>query len=287
MKITLKRDNSNKEVNVVNTFDAVSARKRCIKYRRRILDISQQVTALHAAAAFSSMEIVDCIYHGLMNYDNGESKDNFIMSKGHGCMVQYAILEDLGVLSKNDLDTYCKPEGILGCHPDYGNPGIEASTGSLGHGLGLATGMAYTEKYIHKNNGNIYTVLSDGELQEGSTWENMMMAANLKVTNLCAFLDHNGFQSFGRTSETHPQFYPIVEKVEAFGWEVAEVNGHDALQIHSAFVDRKKDKPFMLVCNTVKGRGVEFMENEPIWHYRSPNKEEYKYAIKNLCEVSS
>ncbi len=257
-------------------------------YRKRILDISQKVTALHAAAAFSAMEMVDCVYHALMRQDGAaEDKDRFIMSKGHGCLVQYVILEDLGILTEEDIALYCKPEGRLGCHPDYGVPGIEASTGSLGHGMALATGMAYAEKYIHRKTGKVFAVLSDGEFQEGSTWEAMMMAANLKTDNLIALLDHNGFQSFGRTSETHPAFYPIREKVEAFGWEAVEVNGHDAEAVFKAITERKGGKPFMLIGNTIKGRGVSYMENVPVWHYRSPTPEEYRQAIDELAEVSS
>jgi transketolase len=271
----------------INTkFDSAAARRRCLKYRLRILEVSQQVSALHGAGAFSALEMVDCIYQGLMRGSPGkDSPDTFLMSKGHGCMSQYVVLEDLGILDRTDLYLYCKAGGRLGCHPDYGNPGIEASTGSLGHGMALATGMAYTEKYIHKNDGVVYIVLSDGEFQEGSTWEAMMMAANLGVTNLVAMLDHNGFQSFGRTSETHPAFYPIREKVEAFGWEAAEVNGHDGTAIHAAASGRTGSKPFIMIGNTVKGKGVSFMENEPIWHYRSPNPAEYKQALTELQEV--
>lgn len=268
-------------------FDHTASRKRCLHYRRRILDISQQVSALHAAAAFSAMEMVDCIYYGLMRRDlDSASPDTFIMSKGHGCMAQYVILEDMGILEHEDLDSYCKPQGRLGCHPDYGNPGIEASTGSLGHGMGLATGMAYVDQ-IRGDDRKVFVVLSDGEFQEGSTWESMMMAANLGIGNLIAFLDHNGFQSFGRTLETHPHFYPIREKIEAFGWECAEVNGHDVAAIFSAVAHRQGNKPFMLIGNTIKGRGVSFMENAPIWHYRSPNTEEYQLAISDLREISS
>ncbi len=271
-----------------NDFDLAAARRRCMRYRRKILDISQQVTALHAAAAFSATEMVDAIYNGLMAKDTGGAfTDTFVMSKGHGCMIQYVVLEDLGILSQTDLDLYCKPEGQLGCHPDYGVPGIEASTGSLGHGMGLATGMAYTEKFIHKSDRRIFTVFSDGELQEGSTWECMMMAANMGVDNLIGFLDHNGMQSFGDTRETHPQFYPIREKIDAFGWETAEVNGHDAGAVFDAVVNRKGGRPFMLIGNTVKGRGVSFMEGVPIWHYRSPSPEEYQQAISELGEISS
>jgi transketolase len=269
-------------------FKVDEARQRCKKYRRRILDISQQVGALHAAAAFSAMEITDCIYHGLMDRNTeGISHDKFIMSKGHGCMVQYVILEDMGVLSREDLDLYCKPDGRLGCHPDYGTPGIEASTGSLGHGMSMVTGMAYTEKYIERKSGKIFAVISDGELQEGSTWEGMMMAANLEVNNLIVCLDHNGMQSFGQTHETHPSFYPIREKIESFGWESAEINGHNSQAIFDAVINRPRGKPFMLICNTTKGRGVSFMENIPVWHYRSPTPEEYEQAISELTEISS
>tara|TARA_A100001011_G_scaffold321938_3_gene343088 strand:- start:320 stop:1141 length:822 start_codon:yes stop_codon:yes gene_type:complete len=271
-----------------NFFDIKNSQKRCLNYRRQILDISQQVSALHAAASFSAMEMVDCIFYGLMNRKKDNSSvDSFIMSKGHGCMVQYVILKELGILNQKDLDLYCKPEGRLGCHPDYGVPGIEASTGSLGHGMAIATGMAYTEKFIANNTNKIFVVLSDGELQEGSTWEAMMMAANLKVSNLVTFLDHNGYQSFGKTSDNHPAFYPIREKIEAFGWETAEVNGHNVASIYDAVISRKGDKPFMLIGNTVKGRGVDFMENNPIWHYRSPTNTEYNQAVNNLQEISS
>jgi transketolase len=268
-------------------FDQAASQRRCMQYRRRILDISQQVSALHGAGAFSALEMVDCIYHYLMRRNpDGTSPDTFLMSKGHSCMAQYVILEDMGVLSRNDLDLYCKPEGRLGCHPDYGIPGIEASTGSLGHGMGLAVGMAYTDK-CRGDDRHIYLMISDGELQEGSTWETMMMAANLGVDNLIGFLDHNGSQSFGHTRETHPKFYPIREKVEAFGWECVEVNGHDVSAVYHAVIDRKGGCPFMLIGNTVKGRGVSFMENKPIWHYRSPNREEYIQAIAELKEVNS
>jgi len=275
-----------KELIPVEDFDVIASRQRCLKYRKRILDISQQVSALHGAGAFSALEMVDCVYHNLIRSGVGvHVPDIFVMSKGHGCMSQYVVLEDLGILTKNDLDLYCKSGGRLGCHPDYGNPGIEASTGSLGHGMALGTGMAYAEKFINRNDSVVYLVISDGELQEGSTWEAMMMAANLRVSNLVVMLDHNGFQSFGRTSETHPAFYPIREKVEAFGWEVAEVNGHNVLEIYAAAIQRSKEKPMMIIGNTIKGKGVSFMENTPIWHYRSPTAVEYTKALEELNEV--
>ncbi|MEQ9330664.1 transketolase [Thalassobaculum sp.] len=276
-----------------NRFDVGESRRRCMRYRRRILDISQKVGALHIAPAFSCLEISDACYHGLMRpapAGADKSPDTFLMSKGHGCMAQYVILEDIGVLPTSDLDAYCTPDGILGAHPDYGNPGIEASTGSLGHGLSMAVGMAVAERNIAGKGsapGMVYCVLSDGELQEGSTWEAILMGSTLGLTNLVAVVDNNDFQSLGRTSETHPSFYPLVEKLEAFGWESVEVNGHDAGAVYEAVAARKGDRPFFLVAKTVKGRGVSYMESVPIWHYRAPNPDEYRQALDELKEIAS
>ena len=215
----------------------------------------------------------------------GDYRDVFLMSKGHGCMIQYVILEEQGVLSRQDLDSYCKPNGRLGAHPDYETPGIAASTGSLGHGLGMATGQAYAEK-LKKSDVLIYCVLSDGEFQEGSTWEAMMMAANLKLDNLIAFMDYNDFGGLERMSDGHQAFYPLVPKAEAFGWEAVEVDGHDEAAMHEAVMSRRGGRPMLVVCRTVKGKGISFMENVPIWHYRSPNKEEYQQGLKELAEAS-
>jgi transketolase len=207
--------------------------------------------------------------------------DTFLMSKGHGYMIQAVILEDIGVLSRRDLDLYCTPDGQLGAHPDYGVPGIEASTGALGHGLSMALGMAYAEK-TQGRSGVVYTVLSDGEVQEGSTWEAVLNASSLKCDNLVAFIDYNNMQSLGVTSETHPTFYPLVEKFEAFGWEGVEVDGHDGAAIHTAVTSAKGGRPLLINCKTTKGKGVSFMENVPIWHYRSPNKDEYVQALAEI-----
>ncbi len=266
-------------------IDAAAARQRCNRFRRRILEVSQQVQALHIGSAYSCTEIVDCVYFELMKRGaDGSSPDTFLMSKGHGCMIQYAILEDLGVLTREDMDRYCKAGGRLGCHPDYGNPGIAASTGALGHGLSMAMGMAYAEM-TRGGAGTVYCVLSDGEVQEGSTWEATMMASSLKVKNLVAFVDNNDFQSLGRTSVTHPSFYPLVDKYVAFGWECVEVPGHDSPAIYGAVKSRRGDRPFMVVAKTTKGRGISYMENVPIWHYRSPNADEFKQALEELDQA--
>jgi transketolase len=270
----------------LNSFDVDAALQRCLRYRRRILDISQQVSALHIAPAFSCTEITDLLYNSLMRREaNGGYHDVFLMSKGHGCMVQYAILEEQGVLSREDLDTYCKPHGRLGAHPDYETPGIAASTGSLGHGLGIATGQAYAEK-LKASDVFIYCVLSDGEFQEGSTWEAMMMAANLKLDNLIAFMDFNNFGGLERMSDGHPAFYPLVPKAESFGWEAAEVDGHDEAAMQEAVLSRRGGRPMLVVCRTIKGKGISFMENVAIWHYRSPNKEEYQRGLRELAAAA-
>jgi transketolase len=260
----------------------MSAAERCRRFRRRILDISQRVSALHIGAAFSCMEIVDAIYYDLMRRDpGGTSPDTFLLSKGHGGLAQYVTLESLGVLSPADIDAYCTPAGRLGVHPDYGNPGIEASTGSLGHGLPMAVGMAIANRGRARD-GIIYVVLSDGEMQEGSTWEALLIASSLGVTNLIAFVDNNDFQSLGRTSVTHPSFYPLVEKLQAFGWEAVQVDGHDSAAIAAAVRARSGSSPFVVVAKTTKGKGVSFMESVPIWHYRSPNAAEYAQAVAEL-----
>ena len=271
----------------LNSFDAADARKRCLRYRRRILEISQQVAALHAAPAFSCTEIVDTIYNGLMRWSEPTvSPDVFLMSKGHGCMIQYVILEERGILSQSDLNDYCTPQGRLGAHPDYGVPGIEAATGSLGHGMGIALGMAYAD-FLKKRDTTTFLVLSDGECQEGSTWEAAMMAGNLRLGNLVACVDYNDFSGLDRMSEVHPAIHPLAEKFQAFGWEAVTLPGHTADAIHDAITARRGDKPFVAICHTVKGRGVSFMENVPIWHYRSPNAQEYAKAIAELAEISA
>src|SRR5262249_31657392 len=172
-----------------------------------------------------------------------------------------------------------------GAHPDYGTPGIAAATGSLGHGLSMALGMAIAERNragTENSPGCVYVVLSDGEVQEGATWEAGLRASSLKTENLGAVVDHNEFQSLGRTSETHPTFYPLAQKFSAFGWEVGEVDGHDAETLVRAVTERRGTAPFCVVARTVKGKGVSYMENVPIWHYRAPNPAEYRKGIAEI-----
>lgn len=261
--------------------DAASAsEERCKKYRLRILELSKNVPALHIAPAYSCIEILDYIYFELLRPLEQDSHDKFVLSKGHGAIAWYCVLEALGILSTQELELYCKPEGGLGAHPDRGLPGIIASTGSLGHGLGLATGVAYSQKL--KGAGRTFVLVSDGELQEGSSWEAAMMAANLGLSNLSVFVDLNDFGGMDRMTIQHPAFYPLADKFVSFGFEVVEADGHKFLTLHEAVNQLTSKKPKVIICNTVKGKGVSFMENVPIWHYRSPSEEEYQIAVKEI-----
>lgn len=272
---------------IINEYNNELAVERCKQHRLDILKMSQNVSAMHIGGAFSSTEAVDCIYNDLMRKGTNEcvvgedAPDTFIMSKGHGYMIQLMLLHSLGVISQELIDGYCTPSGILGVHPDFGVPGIEASTGSLGHGLSLALGMAVANR-SRNSDGVVYSVLSDGELQEGSTWEAILASSSQKIKNLVVMVDNNNMQSLGFTNETHPSFYPVVEKLEAFGWESNEVDGHNSSEIYNAVINRTGDKPFLLNLKTIKGKGVSFMENAPIWHYRSPSKDEYNQSVNEI-----
>lgn len=253
---------------------------RCRRYRRRILEISQQVTAAHIAPAFSCVEIVDALYHEVMR-----PQDIFIMSKGHGCLAQYVVLEALGRLPPGLLDTYGKPGGALGVHPDHFPAfGIHASTGSLGHGLGIAAGQALAERMLGTDV-RVYVLLSDGECQEGSTWEAAMVASNLRLGNLVAVVDANNWGGMDRVDKVHPEagLFALSRKFKAFGWLTNAIDGHDSELLKRVVGLHAPDAPAATVCRTVKGKGVSFMEDAPIWHYRSPNPDEYRRALEELA----
>ncbi len=246
--------------------------ERCKLHRKEILHLSQNVQALHIGGSFSSVEIVDCIYNLLM-----KRNDKFILSKGHAAVIQYVLLYSLNIISKKQLYSYCQKNGYLGVHPDYGKNGINASTGSLGHGLGIACGMA-----IAKPKSNFYVVLSDGELQEGSVWESALTIGALNQKNIVVIVDNNDLQSSTRATDTHPNLYPIHKKFKEFGWEVGQCKGHSSAEIYSNISSRNKKKPYALIAKTIKGYPISFMKNIPMWHYRSPNNEEYHAALKEI-----
>lgn len=266
--------------NQISKDDIFASQQRARSYRRRILEVSQRLSALHVAPAFSCLELVDSIYYFCMD-DPRVGKDVFILSKGHGAMAQYVVLESLGLMSSTEVLSVCQPGSPIGGHPDRGNPGVVASTGSLGHGLPIALGLAKGANELRENS-KVFLVMSDGEFMEGSVWESLMLAPSLGLNNLAIFVDHNKSISRGKIPVMHPNFLPLAEKIQAFGWETVEVDGHDSSAIVNAFRNRCGDKPLAIVGHTVKGRGVSYMENEPIWAYRSPNPEEYAIAIAEL-----
>jgi transketolase len=250
---------------------------RCLNFRKRILELSQKVSALHIGSAYSCIEIMDFIFFKLMK--NGSNYKSFIMSKGHASILHYVILEKLGIMKKNDLNNYCTKNSSLGVHPDIGNPGINASTGSLGHGLSIAAGIAIADE---KKKKKVYVLLSDGELQEGSTWEAITLIGALKLKNIILIVDNNNLNSSEKMSNTHPNLYPIEKKFSSFGWYSFKCNGHSTDEMFKKYKKSPKNKPIAIIAKTIKGYPISFMKNKALWHYRSPNKTEYKIALMDL-----
>ena len=255
-------------------FVKKESKKRCFEIRKRILEISQLVPALHIGGSFSSVEIIESIYFNFL-----KKKDKFILSKGHTGILQYTVLEKKGIIKKKDLEKYCTKDGFLGVHPDYGNPGIEASTGALGHGLAIAAGMAIASS---KKDSHYYVLISDGELHEGSVWEAALFVGSRKLKNLTLIIDNNDLQSSTKSSKTHPSLYPIGEKFNSFGWKVVNCKGNSVEDINRAISKKDKIKPLVVVAKTKKGFPISFMQDVPMWHYRSPDKLEFKKALMEL-----
>ena len=241
--------------------------------RLKILEISQKNSAIHIGGSFSCLEVLYTLYKHFY------SKNNIILSKGHAGIAQYVILNKKKILSKKLLDNYCKKEGDLGVHPHIDNSGIVTSTGSLGHGLAIGSGIAYANKKKQ-----IYVVLSDGELMEGSVWEAVLLISSLNINNINVVVDYNGLQSSTFNKDTHKNLDPIDKKFKSFGWHSEYCNGHNVAEIKSKIKRKRKNKPYALIANSIKGYPVSFMMNKPIWHYRSPNSVEYKKAIKEINE---
>jgi len=226
------------------------------------------------------MEIVDSILNDCMDAPI-DGNDTFILSKGHGAMAPYVVMESLGVLTRDLLNTVGQNGSSLGGHPDRGNPGVVVSSGSLGHGLPLALGIARGMREYARS-GTVYVVMSDGELMEGSVWEALLLGPSLGLTNVSIVIDHNGSISRGKITKSQPNLLPIAPKLAAFGWNTVEVDGHDSEQIVSSL--KRDGGPLAVVAHTIKGKGVSYMEDEPIWAYRSPNKEEYLRALEELAD---
>ena len=257
--------------------------------RNQALEMCVAAGAGHLAPAFSCTDILVALYQGgilRVNPRNPaqEARDRFIMSKGHACTSLYAVLADMGYFPISYLKSYCQPGTCLGGHPDADIPGVEVSTGSLGHGLCIGAGMALAAKMDNKDYMTV-VLLSDGECQEGSSWEAAMFAVHHHLDNLVAIVDRNKLQAIDFTEQVLA-LEPLRQKWEAFGWEVRTADGHSYDSLLSVFGDirsRKSGKPLVVIALTTKGKGISFMENNVIWQYRIPVGDELEQARRELA----
>lgn len=232
----------------------------------------------HIGSTLSLIEIMRVLYDDVMKHDpknpDWEQRDVCILSKGHGCIAQYAILADKGYFPMSELDIFCRKDSILGGHPDANKvPGVEASTGALGHGLSIGLGMALAAR-MKKLQSRVFVVMGDGEINEGSVWEAAMSANKHKVTNLVALVDYNKVQAAGLTREIL-DLEPLADKWRAFGFETVEVDGHNVEALRKVLAPRPNaTKPLAVICHTVKGKGLDFAENDAKWHHQSNIKPE-------------
>jgi transketolase len=257
------------------------------KVRRTILDLIYRTRSPHIGPSFSAVEILTALYFKVLNnspeHSSLETRDRFIMSKGHACPALYAVLAERGYLRREDLKGFAVNNGQLQQHPDRNiRIGIELSTGSLGHGLSVGAGMALAGKIDGKSH-KVYVLLGDGELNEGSTWEAVMFAGHHKLSKLVALVDYNKIQALGHTKDII-DLDPMADKWAAFGWHTQTIDGHDFGQIFDALASLNVQGPNVVILNTVKGKGVSFMEHQLLWHYRAPDSEEYHRAIGELSD---
>ena len=257
------------------------------KCRKDVLNMVMSSGEGHLGAAFSSMEILTTLYFSILNIDPSQphrkDRDRFIMSKGHGCFAYYAVLARRGFFPVDLLDTVKQKDTIFGGHPDRDKvPGIDVSTGSLGHGLSIGAGMALADKRDGKS-ARVFVLMGDGECQEGSVWEAAMFASAHNLDNLIAIVDANSLQAIGRTDDI-VGIEPLSEKWRAFGWEVCEADGHDCSELSDklSHIPIKPGLPTAVIARTVKGKGVSYMENEIMWHARPVTEEEFRQA---MCEL--
>ena len=260
--------------------------KIACKVRIGIIEGIHAAKAGHPGGSLSIAEILTYLYFKEMNIDPENPKDpkrdRFVLSKGHAAPALYATLAERGYFSPEELLTLRQIGSRLQGHPDMKNiPGVDMSTGSLGQGISTAVGMALSSKHFGDNY-NVYTILGDGEIEEGQVWEAAMFAANKKLSNLTAFIDLNNLQIDGTIDEVNSA-KPVDKKFEAFGWHVITIDGHDYDAIEAALAEAKTvDKPVAIIANTTKGKGVSYMENAVNWHGAAPNDELYAVAMEEL-----
>jgi len=252
--------------------------------RSQSLRMVHRAGASHIGSALSIADILAVLYSGVLRFDpdqpDAPDRDRFILSKGHACAALYAVLAEIGCFPKSELEEYGQDFSRLMNHASHHVPGVEFSTGSLGHGLPFAVGKSLAARMRSKP-WRVYALLSDGEMDEGSNWEALMFAAHHRLDNLTAIMDYNGIQSLD-TVERTLGLEPLRDKLAAFNWRVIEVDGHDHDALRAALAERVPAQPTALIARTIKGKGVSFMEGEVLWHYRNPDDEQLARALDEL-----
>jgi transketolase len=252
--------------------------ERSLELRRTIVRILEASRRGHIGAAFSLIEVLRVLYDDILRYRSSEpqwpGRDRFILSKGHGCLALYPILAEKGFIPTEELWKFCRSDGILGGHPEHKVPGVEASTGSLGHGLSIGIGFALNARYEQSDH-RVFVVVGDGESNEGSVWEAALCAGKHRLDNLTVIVDYNKHQSYSSTAEVL-DLEPLAEKWRSFGFAVRELDGHNvgAIETTLAGVPFETDKPNAIICHTIKGRGVPYAENNMKWHHKSKFSDE-------------
>lgn len=255
--------------------------------RQNIVKMVYNAASGHIGGSLSATDILTVLFHKCMlnapeGSDKYQSRDRFVLSKGHVSPAYYSVLSQIGYFEKEELMTFRKLGTRLQGHPMPLCPGVQVATGSLGQGLSIACGIALALK-LDKNPANVFVLLGDGELQEGSVWEGFMNGAHRNLDNLVAIIDRNKLQIDGCT-ENIKSLDPLSEKIKAFNWDVIEINGHNINEIYEAIEKAKlNNKPTAIIANTIKGKGVSFMENNADWHGKAPKEEEYKKAMEELA----
>ena len=248
--------------------------ERSLYLRRLVIEALDGGGRGHIGSSMSLIEILRVLYDDVMNFDPTNPKvanrDRFILSKGHGCLALYALLADKGFFLKSDLRSFCHKGSFLGGHPEREKvPGVEASTGALGHGLSIGLGIALAAR-IKKQKYRVFVAMGDGEINEGSVWEAAMCAGKYELDSLTIVIDYNKMQSYGKT-EIVQDLEPLADKWRAFNFNVRHVDGHDRKQLKNSFgcLPFEAGKPSAIICHTVKGKGIPMAENDPTWHHRS------------------
>lgn len=241
---------------------------------KKVLDLAYLKKEGHIGSSLSILDILYVLYKEKISNSINNGRNRFILSKGHASLGLYAILNEFGLLQPK-IDTFCDYDSIIGGHPSDKIPYVEVSTGSLGHGLPIAVGMALGYK-IQKLDGRIYVVIGDGEMNEGTIWESLLLADNHKLNNLTCIVDYN------RSNDRALKLDDLVSKVGSFNWNVSQIDGHNHTQISSALSFIDNAKPTFIIANTIKGHGISIMENNPEWHHKFPSDNEYATIIQEL-----